>query len=84
MNAPSSPAEAASRASVVEFPQPDCAVRVTAYTSSIRLEVTVIAPETSKCRCATPARLSRSRNGVTASTAMPTGMLRKKTHDHEK
>ena len=59
-------------------------MRVTAYTSSIRLEVTVTAPATSKWRCATSARLSRSRNGVTAMTAIPTGMLRKKTHDQEK
>ena len=39
------------------------------------------APETSKCRCDSSARLSLSSHGLTARTATPTGRLTKKIHD---
>ena len=39
------------------------------------------APGRSKWRCATSARLSCTRRGVTASTSAPTGTLMKKIHD---
>ena len=40
-----------------------------------------VAPATSKCLCASAARLSRTSHGVTARTAAPIGRLTKKIHD---
>src|SRR4030095_13596440 len=50
-------------------------------TSTIRPAVIEVAPDTSKCRCASAARLSLTSHGVTARTATPTGRLTKKIHD---
>ena len=61
--------------------QPCWLARVIAYTSTIRPAVIEVAPETSKCRCASAARLSLRSHGLTARTATPTGRLTKKIHD---
>ena len=76
-----SPAEVASSTIDSAVPQPCCAARVIAYTSSIRPPVIEAAPGRSKWRWRRPARLSGSRNGAAAITAMPTGTLTKKIHD---
>src|SRR5919198_440996 len=47
----------------------------------MRPPVIVTAPATSKWRCLRSARLSRSSQGVMASTSAPTGTLMKKIHD---
>ena len=80
-NATISAADAASSPIVDAVAHPSCAARVIAYTSSISPAVIEVAPATSKCRWLSLARLSRSSHGLTAKTAMPTGMLMKKIHD---
>ena len=76
-----SAAEAASSAIVSVVPQPCWTARVIAYTSSISPPVIEMAPGTSKCRWVTPATLSRTSRGVSASTSAPTGTLMKKIQD---
>ena len=81
MNAARSAAEPASSPSVDVVPQPSLVARVIAYTRSIRPDVTVVAPATSKCRCTISARLSRRSTGANAIAATPTGTLMKKIQD---